>query len=106
MKLLMKLKILFIIYKMVFYTQKLEEGESHLFINNKDPIYRSTSLWGSTSLWVVNETFFKEYFFPLDERILNVYFPGNDKILHIDIKSQQLFDELSLKDYAKNIPNN
>jgi hypothetical protein len=85
---------------MVFYTQKLEEGESHLFIHNKDPIYRSTSLW------VVNETFFKEYFFPLDERILNVYFDGRDTTLNINIKSQNLLDELSLKDYAKNISNN
>jgi hypothetical protein len=85
---------------MVFYTQKLEEGESHLFIHNKDPIYRSTSLW------VVNETFFKEYFFPLDERILNVYFDGRDTTLNINIKSQNLLDELSLKDYAKNISDN
>lgn len=85
---------------MVFYTQKLKEGESHLFIHNKDPIYRSTSLW------VVNETFYKEYFFPLDERILEVYFPGNDKILHIDIKSQQFLDELIIKDYSKKLSNN
>ena len=85
---------------MTIFTQKLEEGESHLFIHNKDPIYPSISLW------VVNETFFKEYFFPLDERILEVYFPGNDKILHIDIKSQNLLDELSLKDYSKKISNN
>lgn len=80
--------------------QKLEEGESHLFIDNKDPIYPSTSLW------VVNETFYKEYFFPLDERILKVYFEGNDKILHINIKSQEFLDELSLKEYSKNLSNN
>ena len=85
---------------MVFYTRKLEEGESHLFIHNKELNYNTTSLW------VVNETFYKEYFFPLDERILEVYFPGNDKILHIDIKSQQFLDELSLKDYSKRISNN
>ena len=89
---------------MTIFTKKLEEGESHLFIHNKDPIYRSTSLWGSMSLWVVNETFYKEYFFPLDERILNVYF--DDRVLNIDIKSQQFLDELKLKDYAKNISNN
>ena len=85
---------------MTIFTQKLEEGESHLFIHNKDPIYPSISLW------VVNETFFKEYFFPLDERILEIYFNGRDTTLHIDIKSQNLLDELSLKDYAKNISNN
>ena len=82
------------------FSQKLKEGESHLFIRNKDPIYRSTSLW------VVNETFFKKYFFPLDERILDVYFLGNDKILHIDIESQNLLDEISLTDYAKQLRNN
>ena len=71
--------------------QKLEEGESHLFIHNKDQNY------SSTSLLVVNETFYKEYFFPLDKRIIDVYFPGNDKILHIDIESQNLLDELSRK---------
>jgi hypothetical protein len=70
----------------------LNSDESYLYINNKDPRYYSRTLF------IVDETFFKEYFFPIDKRIINVFFTDNS-ILNIDIPDQKIIDELYLKGY-------
>jgi hypothetical protein len=77
----------------------LNYDESYLHVNNKDPNYPSRTLF------LVDETFFKEYFFPIDKRIIDVYFcrfnslSSNIEILNIDIQDQKIINELVLKGY-------
>jgi|LakMenE18May11ns_1017448.scaffolds.fasta_scaffold7429713_1 hypothetical protein len=65
--------------------------QSYLYIHIKDPI--------ATRKIIVDETFFKEYFFPIDKRIINVFFYERETILNIDILNRELYDELLSKEY-------
>jgi hypothetical protein len=75
----------------------LNSDESYLQINYYDPKY----IYPLSFLFLVNETFFNSYFFPIDKRIINVFFSmKNDKnILNIDIHNQELIFELREKEY-------
>ena len=78
---------------------ELDEGKSYIYI--RPP--RNISEPFVCSLYIVEEDFFKEFFFPLDDNIIEVYFIDRNPILHMNIKSQHFLDELFKKGFIKNI---
>jgi hypothetical protein len=73
----------------MFYNERiLNYDESYVYIHNKN------SKYSETFVFIVDETFFKEYFFPIDKRIKNVYFYERKTILNIDILNRELIYEL------------